>query len=190
MAKIIIISSSPREKSVSARIAKHLFDRFDGIEALDVKFMDIRDHLLPHVQDVWKERGDAPEKYKELYDDIADADGYIIVSPEYNGSFTPAVKNLLDHFYITHYTKKPFGIVTGSLGAQGGMRAAQKLLHLVPALFGYASPFMLVVPRMNKKFDESGKLLDDDFQKSIDRFVNEYLWLVDRLKKMEGELIE
>lgn len=190
MAKILIISSSPREKSVSSRIAKHLFDRFEGIEALEVKLMDIRDYLLPHVQDVWKEQEDVPEKYKDLYNYVADADGYIIVSPEYNGSYTPAMKNLLDHFYITHYTKKPFGIVTGSLGPQGGMRAAQKLLHLVPALFGYASPYMLVVPQMNKKFDEKGKLLDEDFKKSVDKFVTEYLWLVDRLKKMEGELID
>ncbi len=190
MTKILIISSSPRDKSVSTRIATHLYNRIQNIEALEVQLMDIRDHLVPHVQDVWKEREDVPEKYKVLYDDVANADGYIIVSPEYNGSFTPALKNLLDHFYISHYTKKPFGIVTGSIGSQGGMRAAQKLLHLVPALFGYASPFMLVVPQMNKKFDEEGKLLVEDFQKSIDRFVEEYLWLVDRLQKMAGQLIE
>ena len=45
----------------------------------------------------------------------------LLVTPEYNGSYTPALKNLFDHF--PKQSRKPFGIVTASPGALGGMRA-------------------------------------------------------------------
>jgi hypothetical protein len=40
---------------------------------------------------------------------------------------------------------------------------------------------MLVVPGVDKKFDESGKLLDESFTLSIENFVTEYLWLAEKL---------
>ena len=59
----------------------------------------------------------------------------------------------------------------------GGMRAAQQLLQLVPALFGIASPYLLIVPAVDKKFDEAGNLTDESFQKSVHNFISEFLWL-------------
>ncbi len=75
-----------------------------------------------------------------------------------------------------------FGIVTTSNGAMGGIRASQQLLQLVPALFGIASPFMLIVPQADKKFDEQGQLIAPEFQKNIEDFVREFLWLAEKIK--------
>ena len=64
----------------------------------------------------------------------------------------------------------------------GGMRATQQMQLLVAALFGILSPYMLVVPGVDKKFDESGNLLDENFRKAINTFVNEFLWLAESVK--------
>ena len=87
-----------------------------------------------------------------------EADAFIMVTPEYNGSYTPALKNLFDHF--PKQSRKPFGIVTASPGALGGVRAALQLQTLVYALFGVGSPHMLITPLIDKKFDEHGNLTD------------------------------
>jgi NAD(P)H-dependent FMN reductase len=108
-----------------------------------------------------------------------EADAFILVTPEYNGSYTPALKNILDHF--PKQSRKPFGIVTASPGAFGGMRAALQLQQLIFALFGIGSPYMLVVPAVDKKFTEPGDLLEQGFAKNIDVFVNEYLWLAEKI---------
>jgi NAD(P)H-dependent FMN reductase len=89
------------------------------------------------------------------------------------------MKNLLDHFPKQHH--KPFGIVTASPGVMGGIRASQQLLQLVPALFGIASPYLLIVPQVDKKFDETGKLTDESFYKSVHNFISEFLWLSEKL---------
>ena len=62
------------------------------------------------------------------------------------------------------------------------MRASQQLLLLVPALFGIASPYMLVTPFVDKKFTAEGELLDENFMKMVDPFLNEFLWLAETIK--------
>jgi hypothetical protein len=61
------------------------------------------------------------------------------------------------------------------------MRAAMQLQQFTMALFGIPSPYMLITPQVDKKFDTEGNLVDPSFQKSIDTFVNEYLWLAEKL---------
>jgi hypothetical protein len=63
----------------------------------------------------------------------------------------------------------------------GGIRASQQLLGLVPALFGIASPYMLIVPAVDKKFDVNGNLLELSFENNIHNFVSEFLWLAERI---------
>lgn len=188
MTKILIISGSPREKTVSLRLAKHVFIKLKNKEDIEVDLLDVREVDLSFIQVVWKKEEDVPSEYLPLYKKMKNADGFILVSPEYNGGHSSALKNLLDHFPKSIYKQKAFGIVTGSLGAMGGMRAAQKLLLLVPALSGIASPFMMITPQMDKKFDEDGNLKDESFSGSVDRFISEYLWLLERLKNYENQL--
>jgi NAD(P)H-dependent FMN reductase len=89
------------------------------------------------------------------------------------------MQNLFDHF--PKQQRKAFGLVTASPGAMGGMRAAMQLQQFVFALFGVGSPYMLITPNVDKKFDEEGNLLDAGFKKSIDVFINEYLWLAEKI---------
>ena len=42
---------------------------------------------------------------------------------------------------------------------------------------------MLITPAIDKKFDADGVLLDPPFAKSVDLFLNEFLWLADKLSK-------
>jgi NAD(P)H-dependent FMN reductase len=90
------------------------------------------------------------------------------------------MKNLLDHFPKQY--RKVFGIVTASPGAMGGIRAAMQLQQLIYGLFGIGSPHMLIVPGVDKKFNEEGQLIDPLFEKNISVFVNEFLWLAEQVE--------
>jgi NAD(P)H-dependent FMN reductase len=177
--KIKIISGSPRQRSLTVRVAKHLFTRLKE-EKVDVELIDLRDHQIPFVETVWSSLEKVPAEFKELGEKIFSADAFILVSPEYNGGYSPALKNLLDHF--PKQSRKVFGIATGTDGALGAMRSAQQLIQMVAAFFGILSPQLLITPHVDKKFDEDGNLTDDSFQKAIDTFVNEFLWLAKKIK--------
>jgi NAD(P)H-dependent FMN reductase len=176
---IEIISGSPRIESVTHRVALHLQKVLKETTEHEVQLIDVREHNLPPVQKVFTTVESAPEEFKEITERILGADAFILVTPEYNGSYSPALKNLLDHF--PKQQRKPFGIVTASPGAMGGIRAAMQLQQLIFALFGVGSPNMLIVPGVDKKFDSEGNLIDNSFTKSVDIFLTEYLWLAEKL---------
>jgi len=177
--KIEIIAGSPRITSLTRRVALHIKNWLSQNTTHDVAVIDMKDWNLPAVQGVWSSVENAPVEFKALAERIFNADAYILVSPEYNGSYSPAMKNLLDHF--PKRLHKPFGIVTASPGPMGGMRASQQLLLLIPGLFGIPSPHMLIVPGVDKKFSPDGDLVDESFQNSVHNFVTEFLWLAEKL---------
>jgi NAD(P)H-dependent FMN reductase len=177
---IEIVSGSPRQESVTFRLSLYLQNLLRERTEHNVNIIDVRQfNLMPMQEQVYTSVGATPEIYKQLAERMFAANAFIIVSPEYNGSYTAAMKNLFDHF--PKQSRKPFGIVTASPGMLGGVRAAMQLQQFICALFGVPSPYMLVTPQVDKKFSPEGELLDTNFQKAIDVFVNEYLWLAEHL---------
>ena len=183
--RIEIISGSPREHSVTRRLALALEKSFKVSTEHEIGLIDLREHDLPPMQAVFTSVEYTPEPYKKIAERIFNADAFILVTPEYNGSYAPAMKNLLDHFPKQYH--KVFGIATASPGAMGGMRAAMQLQQLIFGLFGIGSPHMLVVPGVDKKFNEKGELLDLSFEKNINIFVKEFLWLAEKVAEEKVE---
>ena len=181
--KIEIISGSPRVESVTRRVALHLKNKITNLTQHETGLIDMKDWKVPPVESVWSTPLKAPLELQPLAERIFEADAIILVTPEYNGSYSPAMKNLLDHFPKRMH--KTFGIVTASPGAMGGMRAAQNLLLLVPAMFGIASPYLLVVPSIDKKFSPDGDLLEESFQNAVNTFTTEFLWLAEKLVEVK-----
>ena len=92
----------------------------------EVEFVDLADFDLPLFDEVasnaWAPSEDA--RARAWQEKIAQFDGYIFVTPEYNRSITGALKNALDQAYV-EWNRKAFGIV--SYGSVGGTRAAEHL---------------------------------------------------------------
>jgi NAD(P)H-dependent FMN reductase len=177
---IEIVSGSPRKESLTYRVVLHLKKCLEEKTNHTIDIIDVREwNLLALQQEVYSSIERAPQALQPLAKRMFAANAFILVTPEYNGSYTPALKNLFDHF--TKQTHKAFGIVTASPGALGGIRASQQMQLLINALFGIGSPHMLITPLVDKKFDQEGNLIDATFQKNIDVFVNEFLWLAESL---------
>ncbi len=178
---IEIVSGSPRKESITFRVALFLQRCLREKTKHNINIIDVREWNFPTLQEqVYSSVAATPDPYKPLAERMFSADAFILVTPEYNGSYTPPLKNLFDHF--PKQMHKPFGIVTASPGALGGVRAALQLQFLICALFGIPSPYMMVTPQVEKKFDAQGNLLDNSFQNSINTFINEFLWLAEKLR--------
>jgi NAD(P)H-dependent FMN reductase len=179
--KITIVSASPRQNSLTFRVSLFLEKLLKEKTNHTIDFIDVREYNVPPMlQEVISSVEKAPDGLKIVAKKMFETNAFILVTPEYNGSYTPALKNLFDHF--PKQLHKTFGIVTASPGAMGGMRATQQMQLLINALFGIASPYMLVTPFVDKKFDAEGVLLDASFQGMIDTFVHEFLWLAECVK--------
>ena len=177
--KIQIIAGSPRTNSITFRVALFLQQYLIDNTAHEVGIIDAKEWNLPLLESVFNSVDSTPKEWKSLSEKMFSADAFILVSPEYNGSYSSALKNLLDHYPKQH--RKVFGIVSGSPGSMGGMRAAQQMQLLVIGLFGIPSPYMLIVPQADKKFDENGNLVDQLYYNTAHNFLSEFLWLAEGL---------
>lgn len=178
--KIEIISGSPRKESITYRIAQHLQQRLETQTKHAIHIIDVREWDIPVLQQETIDTiSTAPIHLQTLAKSIFEADAFILITPEYNGSYTSALKALFDLF--PHQNRKAFGIVTASTGSMGGIRASQQLHLYINALMGIPSPYMLITPRVDQKFGPDGILLDDGFEKQLNSFTREFLWLAEKL---------
>ena len=112
--RIEIISGSPRGNSITNRVALHLKKLMQERTDHEIDIIDVRENELPLLQSIFTSVESAPDPYKEITERMLKADAFILLTPEYNGSYSAPLKNLLDHFPKQHH--KVFAIATASLG--------------------------------------------------------------------------
>ena len=99
--------------------------------------------------------GQAPAVLEELAAIFRSADGFAIVSGEYNHGIPPALKNLLDHF-LEEYFWRPAAIVCYSGGRFGGVRAAMQLRMTLAEMGMVTIPSLFPIPHVQNAFDDDG----------------------------------
>ena len=132
---------------------------------------------LPLLDRMYKEypRGEAPEKLERL------ADGFVVVSAEYNQSVPPALKNTLDYF-LEEYFWRPSTIVSYSAGRFGGVRAAIALRPILAEMGMPSLPSILAIPSIGKSLGEDGGATEDWIDRSAAKWLDEFEWYATALK--------
>jgi NAD(P)H-dependent FMN reductase len=149
----------------------------------DVKMVDSEECGLPMLDLMYKEYkpGEAPAAMEAVAVIFREADGFIIVSGEYNHSVPAALKNLLDHFQ-SEYLCKPSGLVTYSAGPFGGVRNLVNLRGIMGELGAAAIPSALPVLAVQTAFDEEGHAVEAAYDDRVVSFLDEYEWYANALK--------
>jgi NAD(P)H-dependent FMN reductase len=142
-----------------------------------VHLVDPLELQLPLLDRMYKEhpKGEAPEPLERLAELYRRADGFLVVSGEYNHGIPPALKNLLDHF-LEEYFWRPSGIICYSAGGFGGVRAAMQLRMTLAELGMSSVPSLLPIPRIAEAIDEHGVAQLPVVDRSANRFLDEFLW--------------
>lgn len=167
---IPLILGTARQGRESEHAAKFVFERTKARAGVETEFIDIR--TLPMKLD------DAGEQMKDpkFSATIERCDGLIIVTPEYNHSFPGLLKHALD-MCLKEYIHKAVGICGVSAGGFGGARVIESLLPVMREL-GLVAIFEDVnFGRIGSLFDEQGNLLDENFVRRVDGFLNELIWM-------------
>ena len=179
MTRIAVILTSTRTERFGDRPAAWVADRLRP-EGIDVDVIDMRDHNLPSFD------GPAPLYYPRQYasESIADlgrridaADGFVVLTGEYNHGYTGVFKNALDHFYV-EWDRKPIAFV--GWGNVGGARAIEQLrtvsieLGMAPIRSAvHILPDVLVPAMTAEAYDPA---MFSALNTKLNHLVNELLW--------------
>jgi NAD(P)H-dependent FMN reductase len=183
---IVILSASTRINRKSHRVALHLAQYFAQHTAHSAEVLDLAAYRFPIMEEVLSKQPDEVNGLADFSTQIKQADACLFVSPEYNGSYTAALKNAVDALEENEFKRKVVGVVSVSTGSMGGPRGALAMQQLALGVGAYAIPNMLLTGLVDKRFDEEGNLIDPTFEKSIRNFSDAFLWLAEAVveKKM------
>lgn len=175
---IVVIVGSLRKESYNMQLAKTMQERYK--ENLNIQIADIRS--LPHFDQ--DEENNPPKPVKEFKEAISNADGVMIITPEYNWSVSGVLKNALD--WASRVDKVFIGKPVMTLGATMGMLGtvrAQMHLREILASPGIQAKILppggneVLIGFANQKFDEQTNQLVDEgtlnfLDSKVDAFVD------------------
>ncbi len=172
-----VLLGTNRKKRNSVLAAKWLVGEMEKRPEIETRLFDASDFALPHDDYGQELKGLFPE----WRDTIIQADGLVIVTPEYNHGYPGSLKAVLD-LLLREYVHKAVAFVGVSAGPWGGTRVIEAMVPMVREL-GLAVTFSdLNFPFVQKTFDPEGKLLDQAFEKRAKDFLDELVWMSSTLK--------
>jgi NAD(P)H-dependent FMN reductase len=111
---------------------------------------------------------------------MAAADGLVIVAPEYNHGYPGELKLLLDSDFAA-YVRKPVGLVTVSSGRIGGARVAEQLRLLALAFrMVPVSPGLHVVDA-ERVVGPDGRFASPSLEQVANDMLDEVVWFAEAL---------
>jgi len=182
----VIYGSVRGERRQGIKAARFVIARLEARGHV-VTLVDPMEYKLPLLDLMYKEyeEGQAPDAMEKVGRILDSADGFIIVSAEYNHGEPAALKNLLDHFQ-REYLYKPSGIVTYSAGSFGGVRALITLRAILAELGSPSIPSAFPIPKIGEAFDDDGNPQDAAYDQRIVKFLDEFEWYSNALKIARG----
>jgi len=191
--KIVAFTGRLREHSYTRRVLKTAIAGAENAGA-GVTLIDLRDFPMPIYNPDEQEKNGFPENAIRLQEVLNAHDGFLIATPEYNGSIPGGMKNAIDW---TSRKSDKFGlaevfrgsvaaIMTASPGAFGGIRCLSHLRGVLSILQVNVLPSEIAVPFVNKMFEGESEEMTDEKMKGILRDLGESL--ADMLGKTHGEI--
>jgi NAD(P)H-dependent FMN reductase len=169
-----IIVGTHHDGSQSAKVAKHVL-RVAEEAGLETEL------VVAGSQELWKS-GDGGEFGKIWREKAQRADGFIIVSPEYNHGYPGELKLMLDTAF-KEYFKKPVGVVGVSDGPIGGARMMENLRPVLVAFGLVATQRAVYVKNVKDVIYENGNLKEGtDLEKNTKGLLEEVVWYANVLK--------
>ena len=106
------------------------------------------------------DEADYPPDVFKLREKVKRADGILLGTPEYHGSFSGVLKNALDLMGFDEFENKVVGLIGVSGGRMGAGSALSMLRTVATTLRAWVVPNDVSIPRAATAFDENGNLHD------------------------------
>ncbi len=182
---IAIILGSTREGRQGEKVARWLEGLARARSDFRTEFIDLGGWALPFLSSAippaspdYRPKGIVTQWSEK----IAAADGFIVVTPEYNHGYPAVLKNALDHLY-REWNRKPIAFVSYG-GSAGGARAVEQLRQV--AIEFQMAPIReaIHIAAIRKAFDEAGSPVEAEaLGERASVLFDQLLWWAEALRQ-------
>jgi NAD(P)H-dependent FMN reductase len=176
--QLAAIVGSARAGRIAPIVASWLMTQLGYHEQISVDMIDLAGLSLPDSLDGG---GDASGFTKR----VDAADGFIIVTPEYNHGYPGALKTAIDTAR-DEWRAKPVGFVSYG-GTAGGLRAVEQLRLVFAELHAVTVRQVVSLHRVHDLFDGNGELREPGAPAAARTMVAQLCWWAGALRKARAE---
>lgn len=188
MSKILAIAGSTRSESLNRALLAVAAEAVRAAGA-EVTMLDLREYPMPIYDGDLEAREGIPANARKLKAIFREHQGLLLVSPEYNASIPPLLKNTLD--WVSRpdggqagnvpYRHKVAALFAASAGALGGLRGLVHLRAVLQNLGVLVLSEQYALSRANEAFTPEGRLIDPRAQASVDGIAQRLVEIVGKL---------
>jgi len=130
--------------------------------------------------------GEKPASFAPFSDGVLQAEGLIVVTPEYNGGMPGVLKYFIDMLkFPESFEKRPVCFIGVAAGIWGALRPVEQL----QMIFGYRNAFLyperVFLPLIGGKLDDAGQLTEPEISKRLKAQAEGFIDFVERLKDVK-----
>jgi NAD(P)H-dependent FMN reductase len=184
--KIIAFAGSLRQQSFNATLA-NIVAKAALYAGAEVEVVQLADFDIPLFNEDLEQQA-TPKGVQALKEKIAQADGLIVASPEYNGSISGVLKNALDWVSRTAPDHKPafrdttVALVSTSPGGLGGIRGLSHARDVFVGMGALVLSNQLAIGSAYQMFDQQGQLTDEGMQGRVEELAQTLVSVTAKLK--------
>jgi NAD(P)H-dependent FMN reductase len=153
--KVALIYGSARKGRFCDTVARWVAEQIARHEGFAIDLIDPADDSLQAVP-----HEDSPRGAHSLWQRVAEADAFVVVTPEYNHGYPAPLKSLIDSVGAEWHAK-PVAFVSYG-GVSGGLRAVEQLRLVFAELHTVTIRDAVSFAGAWEQFDETGKLLNPE----------------------------
>jgi NAD(P)H-dependent FMN reductase len=162
MTNILGIAGSLRLNSYSTRALKLVLEKAATKYASETNLIDLREMEIPIYNPNISSENDKILTY--VTREVIKADSYVLASPDYHGSMSGAIKNLLD-YYWREFAGKTFGYIVAS--HEKGLTVMDQMRTAVRQCYGWSMPYGISI-HGDHDFDESGHITNSSLSSRLE----------------------
>jgi NAD(P)H-dependent FMN reductase len=181
--KLQVIVGSTRPGRAADKVVPWVVSRAALQPGFELEVLDLRDWPLPLFGEHMGSIGDprdpsySDEIVRRWNRKIAEADAYLIITPEYNHSVPGELKNAIDSVFVSFaFRNKPIAVVGYSGGLGGAIRAIEHLVQIATEVEAVPLRSTVVLPSVDKAFGADGDPVDPMTEISLQILLEDLGW--------------
>ena len=186
---ILSFSGSARVDSLNGKLLRVATQGARTAGAV-VTEIDLMNYPMPIYNGDLEVTEGQPESAKALKSLMRDSHGFLISSPEYNGGYSPLLKNAIDWVSrpvpgepaLAAFTGKTAAIMSASPGKLGGIRGLSQLRQILGNIGVLVLPDQVTLPAAQNAFTRDGTMADRDTHEKVSRLGSQLANILNKLQ--------